>query len=150
MAQNWFMRFSNAFSGWLLRTPLHGVLSGSTLLITFTTRKSGRTITTPVNYVRVGDDLLITSQRQRTWWRSLRSGNKVILRLQGRDVHAWAEAVEEPAAVAEGLGEYLGAMPGVAKYFNVRLDADGNPLAGDLIAAARERVVVRVNLKRAH
>ena len=38
----------------LLRSPLRVAMSNSTMLLTFTGRKSGRTYTTPVNYVRDG------------------------------------------------------------------------------------------------
>ena len=56
----------NSFIAWLLRSPLHGLLSGNTLLITVTGRKTGRPITTPVNYVRDGDRLWVISNRDRT------------------------------------------------------------------------------------
>jgi hypothetical protein len=46
---------------WILRSPLHRVLSKSTLLITLSGRKSGKLYTLPVNYVREGDILWITS-----------------------------------------------------------------------------------------
>lgn len=45
-------RIANPVVTWLLRSSLHGILSGSTLLITVTGRKSGRIYTIPVNYVR--------------------------------------------------------------------------------------------------
>lgn len=70
----------------MLRSPLHPLLSGNTLALTYTGRKSGRTYTTPVNYVRDGDRLWATSYRTRTWWRNLRNGVPVSLRLQGREV----------------------------------------------------------------
>ena len=50
----------------LLRSPLHRLMSTSTLLITYTGRKSGQVYTTPVNYVQKGQDVLITSMRGRT------------------------------------------------------------------------------------
>ena len=43
----------------ILRSPLHAAMSNSTMLLTFSGRKSGRTYTTPVNYVRDGDELLV-------------------------------------------------------------------------------------------
>jgi hypothetical protein len=56
----------NSFIAWLLRSPLHGLLSANTLLITMAGRKTGRPITTPVNYVRDGDRLWVISSRDRT------------------------------------------------------------------------------------
>ena len=34
----------------LLRSPLHGLMSGNTLLLEFTGRKSGRALSTPISY----------------------------------------------------------------------------------------------------
>jgi len=47
----------NPIMMWVLRSPLHGMLSGSTMIITYTGRKSGQTFSTPVNYVRDGNVL---------------------------------------------------------------------------------------------
>ena len=41
-----FMRLGNLFVASMLRSPLHGLLSGSVMLITVTGRKSGRRYTT--------------------------------------------------------------------------------------------------------
>jgi len=43
-----FMRVMNKFPALLLRSPLHALVSKSTLLITFTGRKSGKKYTTPI------------------------------------------------------------------------------------------------------
>ena len=53
----------NSIMMWLLRSPLHGMLSGSTMIITYTGRKSGMTFSTPVNYVRDGNVLWTVSFR---------------------------------------------------------------------------------------
>ncbi len=38
----------------LLRSPIHGMVSKTVLLITFTGRKSGKSFTTPVDYSQEG------------------------------------------------------------------------------------------------
>ena len=58
----WF----NPMMIFILRSPLHGLLSGSTMTISFTGRKSGKPLTVPTNYVRDDDKLLVTSFRART------------------------------------------------------------------------------------
>jgi hypothetical protein len=64
----------NSMMKWILRSPLHGLISKSTMLITYTGHKSGKLYTIPVNYVRDEDVLSVTSYRHRTWWRNLRGG----------------------------------------------------------------------------
>jgi deazaflavin-dependent oxidoreductase (nitroreductase family) len=148
-----WMRYPGTESMWynsiirtLLRSRLHGMMSKNTMLITYTGRRSGKTYTTPVNYVRNGDDLLVVSYRRRTWWRNLGGGAPVTVRVQGRDLQGVAEAITDDDAVAAGLMDYLGQTPQWAKYFDVGLNADGQPEAAEVARAARERVMVRVQL----
>ncbi len=138
-----FMRLGNAFMRTLLCSPLHGLMSGSMLLIGVTGRKTGKSYVTPVNYLADGDELLIVSLRARTWWRNARSG-AVTLRLRGADVPAQARVIEDEAGVAAQLVDYLHRAPKLARYFGVRVDAQSEPLAEDIARAARERVVIRV------
>jgi deazaflavin-dependent oxidoreductase (nitroreductase family) len=133
----------NAIIVWLLRSPLHGVMSGNTLVVSYTGRKSGKSYATPVNYVRQGKVFWVTSLRQRSWWRNLLDGAAVRLTVQGRDISARGEALTQPEQVAEGLRAYFNAAPQHARYFQVGLDAQGQPLAEDLAREAGKRVVVR-------
>lgn len=117
----------NPLVSWLLRSPLHGVMSKSTMLVTFTGRKSGRTYTTPVNYVVDGDDLLVVGSREHSWWKNLRgAAAAVIVRVRGRDMRGEAEAFEGEAA-EEGLLAVLRAVPAYRRYWKVELGEDGLP-----------------------
>jgi deazaflavin-dependent oxidoreductase (nitroreductase family) len=140
----------NAIMAWVLRSPLHGMLSQNTMLMTYTGRKSGKVYSTPMNYVRAreagGEVFLTTSYRQRTWWCNLRGGALVTLRVQGQDLKARAEVMEDEAGVADGLRLFLQVVPGWAKYYQVKLDPDGKPDAADVAEAAKTRVVVRTRL----
>lgn len=136
----------NAFIVALLRSPLHGLLSKGMLLISYRGRRSGKPYTVPVNFIRAGDTLLVTSYRNRTWWRNLRGDGPITVRIHGRDWPATAEVLKAQEAVADAFGRYLQAVPQVAKYLGVRVDADGRPNGTDLHRAAHERVVVRIAL----
>jgi deazaflavin-dependent oxidoreductase (nitroreductase family) len=129
---------------WLLRSPLHAVISKNFMLVTYTGRKSGKAYTIPVNYVRNGPVLTVTSYRQRTWWRNLRDGAPVTVRLQGRELHATGEVIEDDEGVSAALMAYLQNAPGSAKFFQVGLDSDGRPEARDILRAARDRVMIRI------
>jgi deazaflavin-dependent oxidoreductase (nitroreductase family) len=130
----------------ILRSPLHGLLSGSTMLITVRGKRSGRPYTTPVNYVRSGNELVTVSFRARRWWRNLRGGAGVRLLLQGREIQARAVAVEDPAAVADGLAVLVRVSPGYARHLGVAFDASGQPDPAGLARAAEGRVLVRAQL----
>jgi deazaflavin-dependent oxidoreductase (nitroreductase family) len=137
--------FYNPLMAFLLRSPLHGLVSKNLVLLTVTGRKSGKPVTTPVNYVRDGEALLVVSWKDRTWWRNLRGGAPVTLRLRGRDVRARGEVFEEEAAAAEAIVRLVRAAPGFASYLKITLDAAGNPTdPAALRAAAAPRVIVEL------
>jgi hypothetical protein len=93
-----FNRTANPVVRGLLRTPLHRFVSGRLALITVTGRRSGRTYTFPVGYEQDGDRVTITVgwPSRKLWWRNLRGGGQVRLRLKGveRTGHAQAHGDE--------------------------------------------------------
>ncbi len=130
----------------VLRSPLHGLLSSSTMLVTFFGRKSGKAFTVPTNYVRDSDKLLVTSFRARTWWRNLRGGAPVTVRLQGRDYSGGGKAIEDLDAVTGGLREYFHHVPQWAKYSGVTLDANSEPNIESVKRAAHDKVMVEIRI----
>lgn len=144
--QSLFMQIGNGLTKSLLRSPLHTVLSESTLAITLTGRVTGRTIVVPVNYVRQDDNLVIISQKDRTWWRNLIGGAPVSVVLKGSQREGWAEVLQEMDDVANGLKLYMKKFPQAAKYLHVRLDNQYNPNAADITSLASSRVVIRIKL----
>lgn len=140
----------NGMMKWLLRSRLHGTISKQMLLMSYEGRRSGKRYTLPVSYFTLTEEgegvLYTTSTRARTWWRNLRGGAGVHLLLRGEEVAGRAEAMEEERQVREVLGAYLREHPRYARYFGVALDAEGQPEAEGLAAAARARVVVRTRI----
>lgn len=138
----WF----NPMVKWLLRSPLHGIMSGNTVVLHYQGRKSGRAYSLPVNYVQSGQTLYLISSPDRTWWRNLRDGAQVQLELRRQVRQGWGEVLSGEAAT-NGLTELVKAAPGFARYLKIRMDKDGRPDQQDIIAAARERVILRVQLE---
>ena len=126
----------------LLRSPLHKIASKNTLLITFTGCKSGRRYTTPVNFVPDGNVIFITSLRSRSWWRNLRGGAPISVRLKGQDMETYGDVIEDDENVTKQLTVYLQKVPQYARYFKVNIDPDGNPNPEDVAQAAKERIIV--------
>ena len=129
----------------ILRTPLHGVMSRDLVSITFRGRASGKAYTATANYLREGDALVVTTAGR--WWRNLRGGAPVTVRLRGRDVAGVAEAVTDPAEVERVLRAMLARFPRYGKFARVGVGPGGNPDPADIARAiANGRVVVRVRL----
>jgi deazaflavin-dependent oxidoreductase (nitroreductase family) len=135
----------NDFVKILLNSPLQGLMGGNLMLITVIGRKSGRTITTPVNYYRDGNILWVISKRDRKWWRNLRGRADVVLRLQGRNIQACAEAITDEQVIGAQIGEYLRHLPMSAAPMSVRLQ-NGIANCEDTARLAKERVFVKIKL----
>jgi deazaflavin-dependent oxidoreductase (nitroreductase family) len=129
----------------VLRSPVHGMVSKSLLLITFTGRKSGKTYTTPVSYSQYGDRVYIFTHAG--WWKNLRCGAPVTLHIRGRDLRGLAEPVaEDKQTVAAGLTEHLRKVPSDARYYGVTFDENKNPRAEEVEQAAQTVVMIRIRL----
>jgi deazaflavin-dependent oxidoreductase (nitroreductase family) len=139
-----FQRFYNPLVIRLLRSPLHALMSGSVLLLTFEGRRSGRTYTTPVSYIREGEDVLLVAARDHTWWKNLRGGAPVRLRIRGRNKEGVAEALEG-ASAEEALLAVLQAVPAYRRYWKIELGPDGRPEdPNDLAHVIKGNVPVRI------
>ncbi len=137
----WF----NPIMTFLLRSPLHSLVSNSMMLISVTGRKSGRRVTLPVSYVRENDTLWVISSRNRQWWRNLLGGAPVTLRLAGQDIKGHGDAILDEMKVTLHMTELLSDFPTMARYLDVHL-VDGKPNGEDILRASRTRLLVRIRL----
>lgn len=98
----------------ILRSPAHRLLSGALLLLTVTGRRSGRRFTFPVMYAPDGDDLLVFvgMHEQKQWWRNVRGGAQVTVRVRGHEELRDAELLTgDRQSLAEPLAVYLRRFP---------------------------------------
>jgi F420H(2)-dependent quinone reductase len=84
----------------LLRSPLHVLLSRNLALVTYTGRRSGREHTIPVGYTLDGDRVrvVVGVPERKRWWRNLRGGAPVRVRLRGGERSGHAEAHGDEAS----------------------------------------------------
>lgn len=131
----------------VLSSRFHGLLSDALLLITFTGRKSGREYTTPVGYEERDGVLYITSQTDRVWWKNLRGGADVTVRLRGERRHGHATVIEGDEAVADYVLEFID-RHGLDSVNRLALSIVGDevPDRGTLAAGLGEVAVIRVEL----
>ncbi|MCB9423411.1 MAG: nitroreductase family deazaflavin-dependent oxidoreductase [Ardenticatenaceae bacterium] len=129
----------------ILRSPVHRLVSKTFLLISFTGRKSGKTYTTPVSYSQEGDEVVIFTHAN--WWKNLRGDAPVTLRLRGREIRGTAVPIAtDKKAVADGLTTHLRQAPYDAQFYGVTFDEQGNPKAVEVEKAVQTVVMIRVRL----
>jgi deazaflavin-dependent oxidoreductase (nitroreductase family) len=133
----------NPVMKFLLRSPVHWLFSGSIMLITFTGRKSGKRFTTPVRYVETDGVVRSYTAKENQWWRNLRGGADVVLRIRGEDKPYHAVAIhEDPHVVRKWLVHYLEQYPQDAAYHEIRRTPDKHLDPDDLERAVANAVVV--------
>ena len=131
----------------LLRSPLHSLISHNTMLIHYRGRRSGRSFVLPVSYAREGDELIAFAGRESKWWRNLKDGPVVELRVAGRTLRARASVeTRRRAMIQADLTTFLTAVPRDAMPAGVKLEADGTPNQADVEAAIEGLAAVRLRL----
>jgi hypothetical protein len=131
----------------ILRSPAHGLLSRSVMLLAVRGRRTGIWHTMPVGYVSQDGELevLVANRRRKAWWRNLEGGAPVELVLRGRVVPARAEALtfeREPRSFTLALRNYVAKNPQGARAVGI---LDVEDLAG-LRSAATDVAIVKVYL----
>ena len=135
----------NDFMSWVLRSPLHGMLSKGTMLITVTGCRTGKKYTTPVEYYDQGGYLWVITSRDRKWWRNVRGGADVGLLLKRKPVTAFAEAILDETEVETQLREYVQRMPVSARAIGL---LEKNVPNEDVIKrVAKDKLFVRLALR---
>jgi hypothetical protein len=117
----------DGFVAAVLRSPLHRLLSGSLLLISFTGRRTGQEHTRPVMFAEDAGGLIVLVGRaeQKVWWRNLAERAPVRVRLRGRKLEGYGEVAKQDSALAERY---------IARF----------PRARTAIDEADERIFIRV------
>jgi hypothetical protein len=129
----------------ILRSPLHGLMSKNRMLLTYQGRKSGKVYTISVSYLHEGESIVCFTAS--SWWKNLRGGAAVRMRLTGRDVAGMAYPIDtDTEAIARGLGRMLQKIPGDATYYQVTLGPHGQLSASDLLRAAHSNVMIQIHL----
>ncbi|MBN1119967.1 MAG: nitroreductase family deazaflavin-dependent oxidoreductase [Anaerolineae bacterium] len=142
---NW-QKVYNPFMKAVLRSPLHWLADRSTMLITYTGRKSGKEYCIPVNYVRDGDRLLSTSMADRVWWRNLRGGEPVQIVMKGKTYRGTGRVFEVEQEVSERLGVLARVNRMYARYLGIEINEQGESVNTEpLVRAAAGRVVVEID-----
>jgi hypothetical protein len=134
----------------LLRSRLHGMMSGKVVLLSFSGRKSGQRYATPVGYAQPDERTLLLGTFGR-WWRNLRGGAPVTVWLRGVERQATATPISDVDGVIEGFRQINAASPSAAKTLGrankIGFGPDGQPMRDDIVRAhANGLVIVRVSL----
>lgn len=138
-------KLGNMFPKLVLSSPLHPLMSGRYLLLTFTGRRSGRPYTTPVAYLKREEIIILTTDSR--WWSNLVNGAPVVVNLKGTKRQGTAYPVLSREEAIEGLTALVEAIPSYGKFAEVGRDKERRADPADVSRAIDEgRVLIRVDL----
>ena len=141
-------KIANPFIKALLRSPLHGQMSGSIAILHFRGRQSGREFETPLSYVREDGTVFLLSAQTTVWWKNLREeGTPVTLEIAGESLNGQTKLWEgDSEALRARVRRYISALPRDAKFYAIDLDANQEPVEESLAKVAPDLVFVEVTL----
>lgn len=130
----------------ILRSPLHGLLSGGLLLLEYRGRRSGRALQLPLSYVRHEGRVYLCT-RSSKWVSNVRGGADVTAVIRGRRVAMHADVVDPRSEEAvDALRVFVTANPGTGvNLYNVARGKDGRPVEDDLRREVLASRVVRLD-----
>ena len=139
-------RMLNPVMKTILKSPLHKVVSGQIMIITFKGAKSGKEHATPVSYSRENNRVTVFTHVN--WWKNFTECGEVKLRIQGQDYGGHTEVITDDLdQKAIGLKKHILAVPFDAKFYGVNLDENGHPDLKQVKQAASEAVMIQIMLK---
>jgi hypothetical protein len=132
----------------VLRSPLHGLMSHNTVLLEFKGRKSGKTYSTPVSYHISNGHVHCFTEKSNQWWRNLRHADEIELTLQGRRIKGSPTVLADGSTqVQSALHDFLVATPRDASHAGVAIDAHGHPVAADIRAASQHLALISIDIR---
>ena len=133
---------------WSLRRGSGGPMARSLLLLRFRGSRSGTWYTTPVGYAREGDVLVIVTSPTYAWWKNIRDGADVDVRLDGawRTGRARIIGPDDPAYEETVALQVRLRGAGMLRGFGVEVGDDGVVAPADRAEGAERAHLVRIEL----
>ncbi|MEO8609418.1 MAG: nitroreductase/quinone reductase family protein [Chloroflexota bacterium] len=136
----------NALIGGLLRSPLHGALSSSTIVLSFRGRKSGKQYTFPVGYYdHQGDNLVVIPLHP--WWKNLQGNVPVTVWLKGHKYAGTADASQGDEATVAALEKLIHDSANLMRVYHIERGANGEPNPEQIRQVAQSLALVRIRLQ---
>ena len=132
----------------ILRSPLHGLMSHNTVLLEFRGRRSGKTYSTPVSYHVSNGHVHCFTEKENKWWRNLRQADEIEVTIQGRRIAGRPTVLTDGSSqVQTALHDFLVATPRDAPHAGVAFDAHGHPVAADIAAASQRLAFISIDIR---
>ena len=139
------MKVMNPVMMLMLRSPFHGAVSKQIMLFSFKGRKTGKRYTIPVAYLRKNNELTVYTHSN--WWKNLRGGAPVTVRIQGREYSGVAESMDKYETVKRMVRDLIEKNgEKMSRRMGYWVDAP-DPTPDELRQATQGTTFIRIKLK---
>jgi F420H(2)-dependent quinone reductase len=101
----WAYGIVNPTMSFILRSPMHGLLSKQLMLLIYEGRRTGKRYSIPVGYTRDGNRLTLFSHAK--WARNFEGGYPVAVRLEGELRPATARIITDHAVIRRAIEQMV-------------------------------------------
>lgn len=138
-----FKNIVNPTMRFILRSPLHGLLSGGVSLITFTGRKSGKQFTTPVAYHVESEKVVYVFTRD-NWWKNFEDGGRIQIRIRGKNRTGTPEIILDQNDVWQILSRYIQKYDGNHRRVGIMTSMEAKET--EVRAIASDMLAIKITL----
>lgn len=141
------IKLLNAVISVLLRSPLHGVLSTSTLVLSFKGIKSGKRYMFPVGYYDLQKNSLFLIPLH-GWWKNLRGNVPVTIWLKGNKYHGVANATQGDEQTVQELERLIAVSASLIRLYKIPRDDQAQAEPDRLRQVAQALPLVQIHFTR--
>jgi hypothetical protein len=145
---NLLYRMINPVVKGLLRSPMHGLMSNNTMVLSYGGQRSGKQYELPISYARFDGDLYGFTAKDGQWWRNFRNHGEATVLVGRQNLDVTVSILSELGEdLARRLTGFLQLVPRDAKPAGVRM-RQGQPVQEDVAAAVQRLVGLRFTIKQ--
>jgi len=133
----------------ILRSPLHFLLDGNLISLTYTGRRSGRKFSLVTMYARFGNELIVFvgQPEKKKWWRNFHEKAFADVRFKGQRYACAGQLLgTDPSSVIPRLEAYCSKHSSSARLYGLRKGENGKFNSEDIAKAAGQSVIVVFDL----
>ena len=128
----------------VLKSPIHWLVSFQLMLLMVIGRKTGRQFEIPVSFAKLDGVYVALTLKANQWWRNLKGGTCTAV-IRGKRVACTIDIIDDDAGrVEQNLRALIAHNPLDAPFAGVRLNWCLKPNEEDLRTAADRHVVLRL------
>lgn len=130
----------------ILKSPLHGLLSGDLAVISFPDHRTGKLLSFSVEYQKEKRFIRIICSRKENCWQKFIFGSPVEILIRGVTYRGWAEIIEDPGEILKEWKVLFRHKPEIARTYGIEESDKGEFEFTMLPEALKNHAILRIDV----